>query len=97
MTSDKKKGTCGVAFETILNGLGLLGNQFRTALIATKEVVKDSVYPLKENCIRRYYEVNPAWHDIGSKTSVPNQNAVLFADSGASETIDTQSSIRSTL
>ena len=65
--------------------------------MATKEVVKESVYPVKENCIRRYSEINPSWQNIGSKTSIPNTNAAMFTDTKGTETLFSQTSYRSGL
>ncbi|KAH7650304.1 hypothetical protein FG379_003376 [Cryptosporidium bovis] len=84
-----------MVFEKILDGLGILGSQFRTAYIATSEVVKGSVYPMKENCIRRYSEANPTWENIGSKTSLPNNEIPTFTENKATESLFSQSSYRS--
>ncbi|KAK9171430.1 hypothetical protein CmeUKMEL1_04500 [Cryptosporidium meleagridis] len=98
MPSKKQdKGGCVLVFEKFLDGIGFLGSQLRTAYLATSEVVKESVYPMKENCIKRYSEANPTWQNIGSKTSNPNNNTITFTDTKGTETIFSQSSYRSGL
>lgn len=57
MTSDKKKGTCGVAFETILNGLGVsyeLLTKGNSRLMLIKVVRKSIPHCL--NCYKRSCE-----------------------------------------
>ncbi|OII74046.1 uncharacterized protein cubi_02848 [Cryptosporidium ubiquitum] len=97
MPSKKQdRGGCVLVFEKFLDGIGVSG-QLRTAYLATSEVVKESMYPMKENCIKRYSGANPTWQNIGSKTSAPNNNPITFTDTKGTETIFSQPSYRSGL